>query len=246
MARSRSSQRKPGQPESKKALIIFLVFFILTTIGGGLFGYQGFIADEGKDKAVKDEKAKTSAAEVDRDFYMYQALLCRFYMGHLKQGTKAEYDKMNKQFLEVDPNVLFTSHKDRQDIVELRKLIETRLNTIIPPGGIKTYEKALEIKTQEAKTALDAGPAQVAAKVVTEKERDDAKNELTALKGDEKAPGVYARELKALEKRLDDGKAKDLTDKKVLEEEKNKAQDNFEKKSIELAEFQKKTGRRRS
>ena len=53
MARSRPAQRKQAQPESKKALVIFLVFFILTTIGGGLFGYQGYTSTEGKEAAVK-------------------------------------------------------------------------------------------------------------------------------------------------------------------------------------------------
>ena len=155
MAKSRPSQRsKQPQPESKKALIIFLVFFILTTIGGGLFGYQGYIADENKAKEKQEIESKKKAAEDERDFNQYQALLYRRYLGQEK--SKDVLDKLDRQFKEATEG--WTQFKDRNDLLATVDAVEKRLKVVAADKGPppKDFAKALELQVQDKNAAVAA------------------------------------------------------------------------------------------
>src|SRR5437660_1157592 len=62
--------------ESKRGLVVTLVFFILSTIGAGVAAYYGFQDQEKKDAAVKKAQEKEKIANEERDFL-------RVYLGRL-------------------------------------------------------------------------------------------------------------------------------------------------------------------
>ncbi|MGH9676400.1 MAG: hypothetical protein ACRD36_04800, partial [Candidatus Acidiferrum sp.] len=55
--------------ESKQVLIIFLVFFVLLTIGLGVAAYYGFAEQDGLRKAVAEAKTNQKKFEDARDYY---------------------------------------------------------------------------------------------------------------------------------------------------------------------------------
>jgi hypothetical protein len=211
MARSRP-QRKQAQPESKKALIIFLVFFILTTIGAGFFGYQGFMADEGKDKKVKAAEDKIAATEQDRDFYQYQALLYRRLMGQEKASAKSDLDKMDTAFLSTDRSG-WTNHKDRKEVEDVRDAVLKRLGKVAPDKEVKNYEQALTLQGQAADDAKKAIKPYVDQKEVGTKAADESKALL------EDAKVQYDKDLKALTAKLKEDQQKELDEKEKLKKE---------------------------
>ena len=67
--------------ETKQGLIVTLVFFILTTIGGGVAAYMGFSEQE-KFKKKAEESAKTERiANDERDYYVVTLAIVRQYLG---------------------------------------------------------------------------------------------------------------------------------------------------------------------
>ena len=229
MARKSPSQRKQPQPESKKALIIFLVFFILTTIGGGLFGYQGYIADEGKQNQINTEKGKVKQTEEDRDFYKYQTLLLRRKMGQEKQGDKDQLDKLDKQFKEATED--WTRHKDRNEVVALVAEIDKRLNTVAP--GKTTYEAALTQALASADAAKNAVAPHLKEKNVGNEEAATAK----ALLEDAKVQN--AKNLKEVSDKLNVAQQQDVEQRKQLKKELDDAATRFEELSKAKADVEK-------
>src|SRR5438105_4865579 len=63
-------------------LIIFLVFFILLSIGLGVTTYLGFSAEDNKASQITEAKKNLALMEKDKDWYRFQADLYRAYMGH--------------------------------------------------------------------------------------------------------------------------------------------------------------------
>jgi hypothetical protein len=247
MARSRS-QRKHAQPESKKALIIFLVFFILTTIAGGFFGYQGFTADEGKDKKIKDVESQKKIVENDRDFYMYEALLYRRLMGREKPGAKADLDKMNAQFLAKDNSVSWTDHKDRKDVEDLRDAVtkdlaktvgdlnERVLKRVNKPLAdqtpVENYEQALKLYKNAADDAVAGYKPYVDQKDAGTKSADEFK----ALLEDAKAQ--YAKDLNELTTKLKKDQEKEQEERKTLKEKLDAEVAKNETLSVDKAKLQ--------
>jgi len=72
MARSRSVRSSAAKPQSNAVLIIFLIFFILTTIGAGIFGYSGYTVNENYEAKLKSQKAEVDKANQERDLLDYK------------------------------------------------------------------------------------------------------------------------------------------------------------------------------
>ncbi len=91
---------KQAGSESKAPLIIFLVLFIL--LSGGL-GYTTYTAFEAKDAAEKDKK-KAEDAKKDKDneadYYKFQALLVRAYMGQPQAASNDALVTLRKQYFD--------------------------------------------------------------------------------------------------------------------------------------------------
>src|SRR5262249_26061108 len=67
-AKKRSSRsRRPDSTSPNTVLVLFLVFFVLLSIGLGVWGYYGYAGQkELKDAAVRADQAKTAAIKAER------------------------------------------------------------------------------------------------------------------------------------------------------------------------------------
>src|SRR5438093_1376025 len=67
-AKKRSSRsRRPDSTSPNTVLVLFLVFFVLLSIGLGVWGYYGYAGQkELKDKAESAERAKNAAIKAER------------------------------------------------------------------------------------------------------------------------------------------------------------------------------------
>jgi hypothetical protein len=233
MAKSRASQRKQGQPESKRALIIFLVFFILTTIGGGLFGYQGYMADQGKDDKIKQEVAKSKGLDDQSTFYEYQALLYRRYLGQtLPDDKKARLDTLDRQFKEATES--WASFKDKDDLKAVVIDLDKRLKFASPEKPPRNFDEALKDQIRAAEAAkADIKP------FIVQKD-DDKKRADTAVREMQTDKETYTKNLKDLAKKLEDDQKGLVDQKESLKKLLEQAQADKEKVALELAEVKKK------
>src|SRR6476620_3869299 len=67
--------------ESRRTLIVVLVFFILATIGAGLFGYYGYAEQDKLDKKAKEADRLKKVADEERDYTRAQLAVLRAYLG---------------------------------------------------------------------------------------------------------------------------------------------------------------------
>lgn len=70
-----------GGGDSKQGLIITLVFFVLLSIGLGVGTYYGFAGQKELDDKAKKAAQEQKSAQADRDWYKFQALMARSYIG---------------------------------------------------------------------------------------------------------------------------------------------------------------------
>src|SRR5262245_58527003 len=151
--------KKRGGGGSSQALIIVLVFFILTTIGLGVATYYGFAEQEKLTKEAKDSQKSEKAFKEERDWYKFQALLYRAYIGQLPQGANAEALKelaANKVNLEKGSLSFATGQKDKDEVTAFFQTLDQAMpgdaSQYDQPGS--TYEKRLK-RAQDQTTALE-------------------------------------------------------------------------------------------
>lgn len=93
---AKRGSRNAPQGDSKRGLIVTLVFFVLATIGLGVGTYYGF-AD--KEKLVEDKKAaqqQLKASEQLVDFYRFQSDFMKMYIGVAPEDqARLAVDKQN-------------------------------------------------------------------------------------------------------------------------------------------------------
>src|SRR5437764_1148077 len=66
--------------ESKRGLVVTMVFLILLLIGAGLAAYYGFAEQEKLKAAAKTAKDATEKADKERDWYRFQVALLVAYI----------------------------------------------------------------------------------------------------------------------------------------------------------------------
>jgi hypothetical protein len=88
--------RKSG--DSKQGLIIALVCFVVLSLILGVSTYYGFKDYDAWDKKVKDANAAAKSMTDNRDWYKFQALLLKSYMGKLSATEQQEWTGMWDQF----------------------------------------------------------------------------------------------------------------------------------------------------
>jgi hypothetical protein len=89
---------KQAGSESKAPLVIFLVLFVLLS---GVLGYTTYTGYEAKDKAEQDKKkAEDAKKEKDNeaDYYKFQALLSRTYMGQPQAASNDSLVTLRNQY----------------------------------------------------------------------------------------------------------------------------------------------------
>jgi hypothetical protein len=114
--------RTKSQGESKQGLIITLVFFILATIGLGVATYFGFSEQDKYEKMAKKANDEKSVIEADRNWYKFQAMMYRSYLGKAEGMEGAEgLGTLKGQF---DTGAM-KGGKDKDDVTKVLKSLET-------------------------------------------------------------------------------------------------------------------------
>jgi len=143
MAGLKTSPKKKNRDSSKPntILVIFLVFFILLSIGLGIWGYYGYAGQEKLETAAKTERNAAKAAKDFAEYAMYMANEARLAIG----------SPGNPKDPILDPDAIPFFEKVRGEVVK--------------DNGIYIKEKTLEPfkKLQEALKA-DLGSFDEAAK----------------------------------------------------------------------------------
>jgi hypothetical protein len=192
MAARRSGGGAAG--DSKQGLIITLVVFILLTILLGVTTYLGFSGKAQAEEAEKKKEADRKSYEDGSDWYKFQALLYRSYLG--QPLTEKETGSLVLLRDKFDQNALKPRDKDEQEPVN--KLVKEELVKSFgwdapnkKPGSTADGQiKALQQKlTDQAKATEELKAAFAAEKAKTNKlnqdlakEKDDHANALKALK----------------------------------------------------------------
>lgn len=147
-------RKQKQQPESKTGLVVALVFFILTTLGLGYGTYIGFQGQEGKDAAVKDAQNKLRGMETERDWYRFQAMMFRAYMGHLQADKLEEMRVMRDQFAK---DQLGQGQKDKEEVTLLIKnVLDKKIPWDDATNNLRGSYEALLVQEQKKIEALDA------------------------------------------------------------------------------------------
>ncbi|HXG11239.1 MAG TPA: hypothetical protein VNK04_15885 [Gemmataceae bacterium] len=143
--------------ESKQGLIITLVFFVLLSILLGVVAYFGYAEQDHLANEKKKADAEKKTAETDRDYYRFQSLLCRAYMGHLLAKDMEELGVLMDRFAPVQDVQgrkvrqlkADIKSKDRDDIVKMLAELEKELGGIQGTKPETTYRETLARKNQE-------------------------------------------------------------------------------------------------
>ena len=236
MAKRRN--RTKAQPESKRGIVVTLVFFILATIGLGVATYYGFADKDKLVKAKKDADAALKAMEDQRDIYRFETHFVRSYLGvplEAEQRTALAVAKSDFEANQLGPK---DAERDKR-LVKVKAVVD-KLNGTIPwdpsssqPMNQGKVQDLFQI-IQEKQAEIDRLKAEQKALVDA---RDTAqKNEKLARDNHEAAKTEYETKYQALVKEKNENLAKYL--KKVADTEDSFKKFNNEKfdKAIELAQ----------
>lgn len=112
--------------ETKQGLVVTLVFFVLATIGLGVFAYMT-ASDQDKLKAdvkKKTEEAKTS--DDQRDWYMFQAALLRYYAGFPPKAEGRLGRELPQRKASFDSGQFGNKFDDYQEVKDMVGKLEAR------------------------------------------------------------------------------------------------------------------------
>jgi hypothetical protein len=162
--------------ESRTGLVVFLVLFILISIGLGVTTYYGYEEANTQKKAAEDAKKEKEAWTKDANYWKFLALTYRAYVGAVDQdptaeeipGLRSEFEKggfanARDNNKEAHTKLLKEAWSDQNPTRkwEGKKPVETyeqeikRLNNVIvvKNTALKEAEDKLKAKEDELKTA---------------------------------------------------------------------------------------------
>jgi hypothetical protein len=162
--------------DSKQGLIIALISFILLTITLGVFTYMGYAQAGQEEKKTAEEKVKTSAAEKLKDWYKFEALQMRSYIGKLNsKDDQTAFDGARGQY---DSNSLSPPQERDAEFKTLAKALdESRKFDSKQKKALKSYEDEVGQLTTDWKNAK---AAQMNAEDLLAKEKARSKEDLAA------------------------------------------------------------------
>jgi hypothetical protein len=105
--------------DSKKGLIIALVFLFLLAIGLGVTTYVGFDGQEQLRKSENDAKKAAVSKERSRDWERLQNLLLKKFVGKMSDSEKTDYDSLFAKYEAIGKDE--TNKKDFDDLLVLLK-----------------------------------------------------------------------------------------------------------------------------
>jgi hypothetical protein len=166
--------------ESKQALVIALVFAVLTVIGLGVTAYMQAGAKDAALKDATEEKRKAAEMTEDRDWYKFQALLFRSYMGQNEGIEPADLTSLRGRF---DTGSLGSKSKDKEYVSKvIKETLDPKLQWDAAQNRPReSYESLLQrekVRSDSAeKLSADAQSAREAAEKSSKKATDDLKAE---------------------------------------------------------------------
>jgi hypothetical protein len=115
MARKKSSRGRGNGSNPNTVLVIFMVFFILLSIGLGVTTYYGYAGQKKFDEDAKGARAKEKAAQNGAEYYKFQALLARAAVAEalFKDETTDEKNDLQVALAAFDDGSKFQGEKTR-------------------------------------------------------------------------------------------------------------------------------------
>jgi hypothetical protein len=155
---ARSKKKKPARrgdsTSPNTVLVIFLVFFVLATLGVGGWAWSLNNERHKWSKEAKDEKDKTTGLQKAIDWYKFQSYDARAALGDpaFKDDKSDEYNTL-KLFHEAldDQNSKF---KEEKDFEPVRQLIAKNRKELEWKGDVAQYKSNYRTRLAEAGDAL--------------------------------------------------------------------------------------------
>jgi hypothetical protein len=211
-ARKKSSRNRANPNNPNTVLVLFLVFFILVSIGTGVTTYYGYAGQKKLEEDAIGAVRKAKSAQNALDYYKLQALVGRAALGPLvKDDNTDEYNDFAVYLEGFKDNSKFKDEKTRPAIEELVKKTEADL-------GWNPAEKKFTTTWAEKFKKLDADLKKVQADygtLVAEKKAVDEKLQGLQTK--------YETHWNKLKEAIDKGNADTLASTKVRTAEMDKA-----------------------
>lgn len=166
MALKKAPKRKDNT-NPNTVLVLFLVFFVLLSIGLGTWGYFGYAGqDKLRDDAVKKAK-DAEAAKISADFALFQALDARQAMGHpLEPDDLKDLDKLRERFFQEKENFNVQFFRNKPAVENMIKEVKKEIG-YDEAGNKYASSYRAQFKTMDdnlKKAQASAGAAQAAAK----------------------------------------------------------------------------------
>ncbi len=149
---------KVATGESKRALVVILVFFILATIGAAVAAYYGFAEQEKLTKAAEAAKKKEQVANEERDWYLFQSGILRAYLGSPAAPGSPVADELAKK-PQFDAGTNYQKQKDYAEFKEIAAKLNTRSAWDAAKGAPK---EPFEAVLKELQGKLDAKEKEIA------------------------------------------------------------------------------------
>jgi hypothetical protein len=195
--------RSQSQAESKRGLIITLVFFILATLGLGVSTYMGFADQDKLEKAAKEAQSKEKTFKDDREYYKKQAALFRGYMG-MTEGMEDAGDLGSYQ-KELKSGSLGKNLKDNANVTKLVNDLDAKYgwNGNQPKESLEGSIKKLQEEYENTQKRL----------ATTVKEREKARDDKANLEKElQTAQADYKKKIDQLAKTYTDDSQKSRDD----------------------------------
>ena len=118
MAGLKKPVKKRDTTSPNTALVLFLVFFVLLSIGLGVWGYFGYAGQENLRNATKKEQDKTKGANLGEEYAKFIAFDTRTALGHPLVEDEPTFYKSA-----MDAKVLETKFKEEKTRAAIEKMI---------------------------------------------------------------------------------------------------------------------------
>ncbi len=207
MARKRASDGDSSNPN--KVLVVFLVLFILTTLGLGFWVYSIF----GERRKYSDERAEAAAKEkVAKELetvWKFQALEARAMLGDDKSPEHGEWSQLREAFLADDARFKDMPGKDL-----FKKWITTVQGELGWNGAGKTYAKDYRKARDEWKRDADKYRSDGFAQLVQRKAEEEKNRSMAATQAADRK-----QDMAEIRKKMAEGLQLTLGDREKMEKE---------------------------
>lgn len=157
MAGLRKPTRKQSSGSPNVVLVVFLVLFVLVSIGLGIFAYYGYADKEKLVDAARSAKKVEEGAKLATALYKVSSYDARLAVGEtLMPDQKVEYDDLRKQLLEGGK---FAGEKEAPDLKKSMEEWSKKLE--YDPAG-KLYKKPYKAEATSLATELEKVKGQLA------------------------------------------------------------------------------------